>query len=391
MQSTRFVGFLILFLMMFMQIGTDLYLPSFPTIREELHTTNQMVQHTFSIFLAGFAISQLIYGTLSDRYGRKPFLIIGMAIYFSMCLVCATTSSIVVLLTARGVQGLGAGACTAMSRAIMRDVFSGKAFQRMVLYQTLTWSCIPITAPLLGSYIQHYFGWRYNFGFLAFFSFLGLLMTFLFKETIKQRDVSLEIRAILSDYRQILFHKQFFPPLICSMCVIGAIAAFNVNAPLLLQDTLHLTPIHYGWAVFSVALFFLLGTLINRYALSSLEGSTITSIGISLIGISIFLLLGFSFFSSFSLLMLLIPAMILQVGLSFVFPINTAKATSLFPEMAGKTAAVFGCALFLGGSLTSSIISVLPKNSLFPLGLVLLGLFIIMSVFHMKMLRQREV
>ena len=136
-QNSAYIAFLILFLMIFMQIGTDLYLPSFPAIKEQLSTTNAWVQHTFSIFLAGFAISQLIFGTLADRYGRKPFLISGITVYFLMCIVSASAHSISTLLIARGIQGLGAGACTVMSRAIMRDSFSGKAFEKMLLYQTV--------------------------------------------------------------------------------------------------------------------------------------------------------------------------------------------------------------------------------------------------------------
>lgn len=117
---------LILFLMTLAQIGTDVYLPSFPAIKTALLTTDTYVQLTFSVFLAGFAVSQLIYGPLSDRFGRKPFLIIGVSFYFLTSIVAAITSSITLLLVARTIQGFGAGACSVIPRAIMQDSFSGK-------------------------------------------------------------------------------------------------------------------------------------------------------------------------------------------------------------------------------------------------------------------------
>src|ERR1700722_1881420 len=107
--STRFVTILILFLMTLTQVGTDVYLPSLPAIKLQLMTTNTYVQLTMSLFLAGSAISQLFYGPLSDRFGRKPFLLIGVSIFFLTSVIAAFVDSITILLILRTFQGLGAG------------------------------------------------------------------------------------------------------------------------------------------------------------------------------------------------------------------------------------------------------------------------------------------
>lgn len=165
----RLITVVILLLMVIGQMGTDVYLASLPAIHVALNTSTSTTQYTFSIFLAGFALSQLFYGPLSDCYGRKPFIIFGLLMFTVTGLFCAFSTNIIELLTARFFQGVGAGACTVIARAVMRDTFDGKDITKMNIYQSMVWSMVPISAPLLGSYIQYYLGWRYNFYYYQFY------------------------------------------------------------------------------------------------------------------------------------------------------------------------------------------------------------------------------
>ena len=369
------------------QMGTDVYLPSFPAIKMALLTTTTFVQLTFSVFLAGFAVSQLIYGPLSDRFGRKPFLLIGVSLYFLTSIIAATTSSIYVLLIARTIQGMGAGACSVIPRAIMQDHFSGKELERINIYQSMTWSLVPILAPLMGSYIQHYLGWRFNFIFLAIISFSALIFIIMFKESIKERETSLTIRQVITHYKKVVFHNQFFANLVCAISVVGILAAFNVSAPILIQETLHLSSLQYGWSIFIVGMSFLIGALLNRFLMSrGWLGNHIASIGIGLVSIAVLTLVACGAFKNFNVWMLLFPIMIMQVGSALIFPNNSTKALQYFPNIAGKAAAIFGCSLFLGSTITSGIISVLPTESLIPLSLVILIITVIMLTAHLKIL-----
>lgn len=386
-QKTAQVTCLILFLMTLAQLGTDVYLPSFPAIKTALSTTNTYVQLTFSVFQAGFAVSQLVYGPLSDRFGRKPFLLVGVSLYFLSCIVAAMTSSIIWLLIARTVQGFGGGACSVIPRAIMQDSFSGKALAKINVYQSMTWSLIPISAPLLGSYIQHYLGWRYNFIFLSIISMLALILVFLFKETIKEKENSLTLKKVVIHYRDIFFHTPFFANLVGAIGIVSMLAAFNVTAPLLIQDTLHLSSVQYGWSIFVVAISFLIGIFINKQLMSKdWQDSRITSVGIYLIVVATLALLICAMFKHADIWMLLAPAMVLQLGSALVFPHCATKALQYFPSIAGKAAAVFGCSLFLGGTITSSIMSVLPVASLMPLAIVIAVITSMMVMAHIKTL-----
>lgn len=383
----KFTVFLVLFLMTVVQVGTDLYLPSLPDIQNALSTTSSLVQQSFSVFLAGFAVSQLIYGPLSDRFGRKLFINIGTAIFFMMAVVCIFAKSIEVLLAARLIQGLGAGACSVISRAITRDRFTGHDFEKVTLYQTLVWSFIPLSAPLLGSYIQHYLGWQYNFACLAIFGFAAFIITMLYKERFTPTETHLHIRGTLTAYKEMLSHKKYQCHLVCGMCIIGALAAYNVSAPIIIQDTLGLSAVQYGWSTFAVGMSFLVSVFINRYLINHFEGNRIASVGVIIIMFASVTLLTLSLLKTFNLFSLLIPLMIMQVGLAFLFPSNAARAMEIFSEKAGKAAAMFGCSIFLGGTAASYAMSMFSETTLLPLALVLLSLSLIMTAFHYRSFR----
>jgi Bcr/CflA subfamily drug resistance transporter len=370
--QNRFVAILILFLMTLAQIGTDVYLPSFPEIKSQLATTSTLVQLTFSFFLGGFALSQLVYGPLSDRYGRKSFLLVGVGIYFTMSLVAAATHSISVLLIARALQGIGAGACSVIPRAIMSDTFSGKTLEKMTIYQSMVWSVIPISAPLLGSYIQHYLNWRFNFLLLAAISLTAFIMCLIFKETNQQQETHLQIKQILKNYWQIFGNKYFLSYISAALGVIAVLMAFNVSAPLLLRETLHLSALQYGWSIFSVAISFILGAMINRYLLGIKSSLVIVKYGVILVWLAGLTLMLFALFSKIHLLEILLPIFILQIGCALIFPTCASKIMTLFANMAGKTAAIFGASIFSGGALASVVMSFLSVHSLLPLAIFII-------------------
>ena len=374
------IVFLIFYLMTFVQIGTDLYLPSFPAIKSHFSTTATLVKLTFSVFVGCFAVSQLFYGPFVDRFGRKPFLLIGVSLYFIMSLVAATAQSIEVLLVARALQGIGAGACSVIPRAIMRDCFSGDKLQQIMIYQALIWSFIPVTAPLLGSYIQHYLGWRYNFVALSIAAFIALLCIVIYRDTIKKPESALNFTVVMQAYKQIICYLPFFTYLICVVGVISAIAAFNVSAPLIIQQTLHYSSVQYGWSVVAVGLGFLLGLLANRVLLKRYSGDRITLYGLFIVMAAVAVLVVFAFFTRFNLWMLLSPVVLLMWGLAFIFPNSAAKVMQFFPDRAGKAAALLGFATFTGSMLTSVVMSVLPEDSLWPLAIVLIALVIMMAL-----------
>lgn len=380
----RLIAVIILLLMVIGQIGTDVYLASLPAIHVALNTSTSTTQYTFSIFLTGFALSQLFYGPLSDRYGRKPFIIFGLFLYTVTGLLCASSTNIIELLAARFFQGVGAGACTVIARAIMRDTFDGKDLNKMNIYQSMVWSMVPISAPLLGSYIQYYLGWRYNFLLLSVLStFLLVLCWFKLPETIKIKEQTISVRQIFNDYKKIFYEKSFFPYLIFSACIVSLFAVFNISAPLIIQIIFKQSVIVYGWVVFSVAVTFLMGSLISRVLIHQISSKQLMLLGLIIIILAGIALLFVSSMNEPTLYKFLIAIIIMQIGSAVAFPSAAAESMRPFIQKAGKSAAIFGCTLFLSSALFSGIMSYLHEKNLMPFSIMINFLIVIMVFSYM--------
>lgn len=382
----RLIAVVILLLMVIGQMGTDVYLASLPAIHIALNTSTSTAQYTFSIFLAGFSLSQLFYGPLSDRYGRKPFIIFGLFLFTLTGLLCAFSTNIIELLAARFFQGVGAGACTVIARAVMRDTFDGKDLNKMNIYQSMVWSMVPISAPLLGSYIQYYLGWRYNFFLLSILSTALLVICwFRLPETIKIKENTISLKQILNDYRKIFYEKSFFPYLIFSSCIVSLFSVFNISAPLIIQILFKQSVIIYGWVVFSVAITFLIGSFISRVLIHQISSKQLMLIGLIIIILAGITLLFISGMNEPTLYKFLTAIIIMQIGSAIAFPSAAAESMRPFIQKSGKSAAIFGFTLFSSSALFSGIMSYLHETCLTPFS-IMINLLIVIMIFSYMMI-----
>ena len=158
----------------------DLYTPSLPAIANALNVKVNAAQLTLSVFIFAVAISQFIYGILSDALGRKIILLAGILISLVGCILCMMANSIEALLIGRFIQGFGARACTSQWRAIFRDVYQGEMLAKMGAYLGNFLVFTVVAAPFLGGYLQNFFCWEANF-FLTLCTLILLLMVFFFR------------------------------------------------------------------------------------------------------------------------------------------------------------------------------------------------------------------
>ena len=179
-------GFIIFigFLSAFVPMSTDLYLPALPSMLNDFHTTEQVLNLTITFFFVFYAIGMLFWGPLSDKYGRRKILIIGTCFYFIGSLMCALSDTVPLLIVSRIVQALGSGASVSISTAMMKDLYTGKKLTSMLaLVQSIAMTT-PVIAPSLGSFILQYTSWHGIFWVLTIVSLIALIGGFLLQETL---------------------------------------------------------------------------------------------------------------------------------------------------------------------------------------------------------------
>jgi DHA1 family bicyclomycin/chloramphenicol resistance-like MFS transporter len=189
-------------------LSTDMYLPSLPAIARELEATTAQTQATLSVFLVGFAVGQFVYGPVSDRVGRKPMMLAGLALFLVASVVCTVAPTIETLTAARFVQALGASGPIVLGRAVVRDLYEGARAGRELSRMGFVMGVVPAAAPVLGGLVGEWGGWRATF---AVTTLLGLALVGvvlgLLPETLRARSTApLSILAILRGFGALLRH-----------------------------------------------------------------------------------------------------------------------------------------------------------------------------------------
>ena len=178
------------FLNAFVPLSIDLYLPAMPTMAEYFSATPELTNFTLSFFMLFFAISMLLWGPFTDKFGRKPILYTGIVLYILGSLTCVLSQSIYYLIAGRAIQAIGSGAIQAVSMAIVKDNFRGLVMERVLVWiQTLTILC-PMLAPIIGAFLLKFVSWRGLFVALILCGILGLILSFFLKEN---QRVSFEV------------------------------------------------------------------------------------------------------------------------------------------------------------------------------------------------------
>jgi len=372
-----FIPLFVLLLIMVGQSAVDTYLPSFPAIVDSLGTTKTQVQMTLFSYFIGIGFSQLLFGPLSDQLGRRPILMAGLTLFIIGSLTCAAARSIEVLLTARLVQGIGAGAPSVLSRVIMRDKFGGKDLFKLASYAIMSWATIPTMAPLLGGFIQETIGWRANFITISCFAGVILIsMFFLLPETRSynhhKQPTTQAKKGLFAPYLTLIRSRVFLGYALCVSICYGVFVAFNAIGPFLLQNNLGLSALEYSKMVVIVCSGFILGSFINSKLSANMDHDKVMLYGFTFFFIFNIGLLLFGLLGILNVYVIVIPLFLIQCSLGLIIPNGMAGCLEPFPHIAGRAGALFGFLFLTGGAITSIVISRFPDPDQVPLALAIL-------------------
>jgi DHA1 family bicyclomycin/chloramphenicol resistance-like MFS transporter len=319
------------------------YLPSLPAISHELGASSAQVQLTLSVFVVTYALAQLVWGPLSDRYGRKPMLILGLVLYVAFSLAAALADTIGALIAFRVLQACAAACPPVIARAVVRDRYELKDAARVMAYVSASFSIAPVAGPIIGAALEEAFGWRANFLFMvAFGVVIAVAVTVLLPETRRPGRGPSPAFSVLGSYGDLISRRTFLGYALCICFGFACIFVFNSVAPFYFIGVRQLTPQEFSFAYAIVTL---------GYGSSSYLAAKVTPrLGIDrtiLMGICISLGGAFAVVaavtSGFAGIAGICGTLLLVgLGAGFIFPNAQAGAIAPFPEKAGAASALIG-------------------------------------------------
>jgi DHA1 family bicyclomycin/chloramphenicol resistance-like MFS transporter len=362
--------------------ATDLYLPAFPTMVTQLHTTAAGVQLTLTAFLIGLALGQLLFGPLSDRFGRIRPLIAGAVVCVAASAVTVFAPTVEVLIAARFAQGFAGAAGMVIGRAIISDLATGKAAARAFSLMMIVGGIAPVIAPLAGGFLIAPIGWR---GALAVI--LGLSTAMLLAVIAVVRETHTEHRrAALRAQKATdgspltsLLSRTYLGNTAAFAFAFAAMMAYISASPFVYQTMMGLSAGEYG-AMFGMNAFTLLAVsalsakLASRYEVHHLAATGLGVVSASSIAVLTLATTGVSAG------WLAIPLLTLVGGMGLIFGNTTALALSAAPRAAGSASAVLGASQFLLAALVSPLVSIAGESTAVPLGIIVVSASVIACV-----------
>lgn len=383
--NTLALTFALAFLSATGPVSTDIFLPSLPAMRAAFNTDTSSVQLTLSIFMAGFAIGQIIFGPLSDRKGRRPVLIATIIIYSIGSLACALAPNIGTMLLGRLLQAIGASGPLVITRSIVRDLYHGSRAAIELGRMGLIMGVVPSLAPLAGGFLEAAAGWRASFVTMVVFAVISLsIAIFWMQETIpKKLAEPFSPRSILKDFGIVLKNKTY--RIATAQMSIGFMGVFSFisGSSFILQGTYGLSEIAYGVAFGCGAICVMAGNLFGQKMLPKLGAVRLFRIATLImatggIGMLVGVLAVPAILGRHSALELIVPYMLFTFGLGPQFALTMMRALHPFPERAGAASSLMGFIQQMSAAAIGAIVGLIL--GIFPGALPLTIVFALISV-----------
>ncbi len=325
-------------------LSTDLYLPALPTLARVFASDAAGVQLTLSVFLAGFACGQIFYGPLSDRFGRRPLMLGGLALFCAGSIGCVLATSIEMLVLARFVQALGACAGPVIGRAVVRDLWGATESARIIAYMGGAMALSPRLGPTLGGFLTVLFGWQSNFVLLLLIGALQLVaVACMLSESNVHRDpAASNPRQMVANFARLLADRHYLGCLLSFSFSYSALFAFISASSFVLADRHGLTPQVYGLCFGVVIAGYLLGSLASGRLVRRLGSDYLLLRGAWLGAIAGVSMAALEFSGVRSIAAILGPMFFCTVATGLVMPNAIARALAPYPTMAGSASALMG-------------------------------------------------
>ena len=336
----------------------DIYLASMPSMTRALDATPEQVQLTLSVYMYAWGVAQLFAGPLSDRFGRRPALLTGLAVFVVASSLCAVSRDIHTLIGARLVQAVSMATIAVVPRAVVRDLYSGDKAAHILSLMGVVLGVAPVIAPLIGSHLHVWFGWQANFVVVALYG--AVLFAFVrtaLPETLARRNVLATVpRVIVANYGRLLRSRSYVGYALVAAFGFSALFAFIAGSAFVF-----VTVMGQGERGF--------GVLFGTVMLGNITGATIGSRLVRRAGIDRMIRAGTTLMLGAGLtlgalaaaevdhpLAVVVPMFVFMVSLMMTMPPATAGALTPFPEIAGSASSLLSFCQFIVASTAALIV-----------------------------------
>lgn len=349
-------------------LSNDLYVPSMSLVASGLDVSGSSVQLTMSSLLIGFSFGALIYGPLSDRFGRKPVLCVGLTMYAIAAVLAALSPNLTYLVMARALQGFAASAGMVLSRAIILDRWRGEEASRALSWVSIFMFFTPVLAPLLGGYVAGFDSWPAVFWMQAGAGVLCLVVTLFMLPRVK-RTISKSVFASVRAYGPILKDTQALGYMLCSALGFIGVVAFVSTASFVFVDFFGLTTQQFGISFSTVMLGGSIGAFANSRYVAQLGISRMLGFGATTLAVAGVAVLLSSLYGG-GVIGLVVSFMLYVFGIGFVFANTVARTLSRFPDSMGAASSLFGVNQFFIGGVVAALLSRVVEPSPMPMAWV---------------------
>lgn len=360
--APRSAGYVALLLALgsFGPLTMSIYTPVMPAVGTDLGTSADSVKLTLTTYMLGFAVGQLFYGPMSDRYGRRPVLIFGVLFFSLASFACSFAPTIGGLIGLRVLQGLGAASGSVLSRALTRDAYSFREMPLVMSWIALGMNISPALAPTLGGFLGEWLSWRATFWFVGGFGVLLLIVASLgLGETNRHRSATVDFKSLLRGSGEMLRDRHFLGFVLPMGFAFAINFGMLAGTPFILQDHLGFSPQEFGLIVLLSVGGFTAGSLVNNRLVGRVAPATIM-LAAGWFHVAALVVMGALSLSGIVAWWAIIgPHMVLSFGSGILVPTSSAGAVGMFPKLAGTASSWVGLSQMGMGAVGTIAVAVL--------------------------------
>ena len=363
------------FLTMTGPVAIDLFLPAIPIIAESFHISTVSVELSLTAIFAGNALGQLVYGPLSDRFGRKPIILSAMLIYFISAIGSGFASNIETLIVWRFIQGLIMASGRILANAVARDLYNEERLTKLITLIMFVSIFSSIGSAPFGGYLSEKYSWQTIFWFMSFYA-VGtfLIFLFFFKETIPAKDYkALNINDLINNFSMVISNRQFYLNVICGGFALGGIVAYLNSSSGVLIKGFGLSPFIFGLTFSAVIASQAAATLIAGKLIDHVDRNRLmkfSSLIVACAGVTMFVL---SINNVNHAAAVTVPMIVFAMGFAILWPQTVSACLDPFPMNAGTASTLQGFIQNSMATLVSAILSIFSGSLAIPMSTAIAG------------------